>query len=170
YFVYRLNAYHVFPVLSLRPSLFQWSRVRELIGFSVYISIIDWSTKLNYAIDAIIIGAYMSTAAITVWTVPQRLAQTLLRPTNQLNGVLLPVVVDSDTGQKPERLRAIFIEGTRLSLASVVPLAAALVLLARPLIHSWLGPQFDSSVIIAQLLSAVVAIRVGSATATTLLT
>ena len=31
---------------------------RELTSFSVYVSIIDWSNKLNYSIDAIIIGAY----------------------------------------------------------------------------------------------------------------
>ena len=169
YFAYRLNAYRVFPALSLRPSLFQWSRVRELTGFSIYISIIDWSNKLNYSIDAIIIGAFLSSAAVTLWTVPQRLAEVLQRLTNQLNGVLLPVVVDSDAGQKPERLRAILIEGTRLSLASVAPLAAAMVLLARPLIHACVGPEFDASIAVAQLLIGVVAIRVGSATATTLL-
>ena len=127
YLVYRLNAYRVFPALSLRPSLFQWSRVRELTGFSLYVSIIDWSNKLNYSIDAVIIGAYLCAAAVTLWTVPQRLAEILQRLTNQLNGVLFPVVVDSDAGQKPERLRAIFIQGTRLSLVSVVPLGAALV-------------------------------------------
>src|SRR5206468_10561619 len=93
---YRSNAYRVFPALSLRPSLFQWSRVRELTGFSIYVSIIDWSNKLNYSVDAIIIGAFLSTAAVTLWTVPQRLAEVLQRLTNQLNGVLLPVVVDSD--------------------------------------------------------------------------
>jgi len=169
YAAYRSNAYRVFPALSLRPSLFQWSRVRELTGFSIYVSIIDWSNKLNYSIDAIIIGAFLSTAAVTLWTVPQRLAEVLQRLTNQLNGVLLPVVVDSDAGQKPERLRAILIEGTRLSLASVAPLAAAMVLLARPLIHAWVGPEFDASIAVAQLLIGVVAIRVGSATATTLL-
>src|SRR5262249_27258894 len=68
FFVYRLNAYHVFPALSIRPSLFLWSRVRELTSFSVYIAIIDWANKLNYSIDAIIIGAYLSTAALTLWT------------------------------------------------------------------------------------------------------
>jgi O-antigen/teichoic acid export membrane protein len=83
--------------------------------------------------------------------------------------VLFPVVVDSDSGEKPERLRTIFIQGTRLSLASVVPLAAALVLLARPLIHAWVGPRFEDSVLVAQILVAVVAVRVGNATATTLL-
>jgi O-antigen/teichoic acid export membrane protein len=169
YFVYRLNAYHIFPALSIRPSLFLWSRVRELTSFSVYVSIIDWSNKLNYSIDAIVIGAYMSTAAVTLWTVPQRLAEMLQRMTNQLNGVLLPVVVDSDSAERPERLRAIFIQGTRLSLVSVVPVAAALVMLAEPLIHAWVGPRFQESVLVTQILVGVVAIRVGNATATTLL-
>jgi O-antigen/teichoic acid export membrane protein len=169
YFVYRLNAYAVFPALRIRPSHFKWSRVRELTSFSVYVSIIDWSNKLNYSIDAIVIGAFVSSAAVALWTVPQRLAEMLQRLTNQLNGVLFPVVVDSDAGNKPERLRAIFVQGTRLSLVSVVPLAAALALLADPLIRAWVGPKFIESIIVVQILTCVVAIRVGNATATTVL-
>jgi O-antigen/teichoic acid export membrane protein len=169
YFLYRANAYRVFPALRVQPSRFQWSRVRELTSFSVYVSIIDWSNKLNYSIDAIIIGAYISSAAVALWTVPQRLAEMLQRLTNQLNGVLFPVVVDSDAGNRPERLRAIFLQGTRLSLVSVVPLAAAMTMLADPLIRAWVGPKFLESIFVAQLLILVVAIRVGNATATTVL-
>jgi O-antigen/teichoic acid export membrane protein len=169
YWIYRLNAYQVFPALRIQPSRFQWSRVRELTSFSVYVSIIDWSNKLNYSIDAIVIGAYVSSAAVALWTVPQRLAELLQRLTNQLNGVLFPVVVDSDAGGKPERLRAIFVQGTRLSLVSVVPLAAAFALLAEPLIRAWVGPKFVETTVVTQILIAVVAIRVGNATATTVL-
>ena len=169
YLVYRLNAYQVFPALSIRPSLFLWTRVRELTSFSVYVSVIDWSNKLNYSIDAIVIGAFLSSSAVALWTVPQRLAEMLQRLTNQLNGVLFPVIVDSDAGAKPERLRLIFLEATRLSLASVMPLAAALVILARPLILSWVGPRFESSIVVTQILIVVVAIRVGNSTATAVL-
>jgi O-antigen/teichoic acid export membrane protein len=169
YFLYRLNAYQVFPLLHVRPSLFLWSRVRELTSFSVYISIIDWANKLNYSIDAVVIGAFLSPAAVAIWTVPQRLGEMVQRLTNQLNGVLFPVVVDSDAGEKPERLRAILIQGTRLSLVSVVPLASSLVLLARPLIQSWVGPAFEESIVISQILVLVSAVRVGNSTATTVL-
>jgi O-antigen/teichoic acid export membrane protein len=169
YAAYRLNAYHVFPSLSLSPTLFLWSRVRELTSFSVYVAIIDWSNKLNYSIDAVIIGAYLGPAAVALWTVPQRLAEMLQRLTNQFNGVIFPVIVDSDAGQKSERLRTIFIQGTRLSLVTVVPLAGALFLLADPLIRSWVGPRFIDSIVVAQILICVVAIRVGNATATTVL-
>jgi O-antigen/teichoic acid export membrane protein len=169
YLLYRQNAYRVFPALSLRPSRFRVARLKELTGFSVYVSVIDWSNKLNYSIDALIIGAYLSPAAVALWSVPQRIAEFLQRLTNQLNGVLFPVIVDTDAAARPNHLRAIFIQGTRLSLFSVVPLAAALFMLARPLIHAWVGPQFDASVPIVQILVAVIAIRVGTATATTLL-
>jgi len=43
-----------------------------------------------------VIGAFISSAAVALWTVPQRLAEMLQRLTNQLNGVLFPVVVDTD--------------------------------------------------------------------------
>ena len=169
YFVYRLNAYHVFPALSLRPSLFLWSRVRELTSFSVYIAIIDWANKLNYSIDAVVIGAFLSASAVTLWTVPQRLAEMLQRLTNQFNGVLFPVVVDSDAGQKAARLRALFVQGTRLSLVTVMPLAGSLFFLMGPLIQAWVGPKFAESIPVAQILIVVVAVRVGNASATTVL-
>lgn len=169
YIVYRLNAYWVFPALSVRLSLFRWARFRELTSFSLYVAMIDWANRLNYSLDALVIGAYLSPVAVAVWTVPQRIAEALQRLTNQLNSVLFPVVVDSDATQRIERLRAIFIHGTRLSLVSVVPLTAALMLLARPLIETWVGPKFEDSILVTQILVAVVAIRVGCATATTVL-
>jgi len=93
----------------------------------------------------------------------------LQRLTNQLNGVLFPVIVDSDTGDRQDRLRAIFVRGTQLSLVAVVPLAASLIMLVRPLIHAWLGPRFSDSIVVAQVLIITVAIRVGTSTANTLL-
>ena len=69
--------------------------------FSVYIAIIDWAGRLNYSADAIVIGVFMSSAAVAIWTVPQRIAEALQRLTNPIDGVLFPVVVDSDAGSKP---------------------------------------------------------------------
>jgi O-antigen/teichoic acid export membrane protein len=50
-----------------------------------------------------------------------------------------------------------------------MPLAGAMVLLMDPLVHAWVGPKFAESIVVAQILIAVVAIRVGCATATTVL-
>ena len=141
YFVYRMNAYRIFPELRIRPSLFRRGRLREVTGFSVYSSIIDWANKLNYQLDELVIGAFMGPAAVAVWAPAERIISGTQRLTNQLNGVLFPVIVDSDASQQNDRLQQILLQGTRLSLAMVVPIAAALILLADPLIHAWLGER-----------------------------
>ncbi len=169
YFIYALNAYRVFPALRIRPQYFQRDRLREITGFSVFILIIDLANKLNYSTDAIVIGAFMGTSAVAIWAVAQRLIEIVQRLTDQLNAVLFPVVVDSSTVQRADRLQKILVQGTRLSLAMVVPLATVLGLLARPLIMVWVGPQFSESVNVLYILSVVVAVRVGNATSSVIL-
>jgi O-antigen/teichoic acid export membrane protein len=172
YFMYRLNAFRIYPPLRISWSLFRRSRLREVTGFSIYSSIIDWANKLNYQVDEIIIGIFMGPAAVGVWAVGERIISATQRLTNQLNGVLFPVVVDSDTTRQKERLQQILLQGTRLSLAMVVPIAAVLVLLADPIVRAWLGSKAEAmlgAVPVIQILAVAVAIRVGNATGTTIL-
>jgi O-antigen/teichoic acid export membrane protein len=169
YWVYRANAYRVFPALDLSPANVRRSRLREVTSFSVFMLLIDWANKLNYSIDAIVIGIILGTAAVAVWSVGQRLAETTQRLTNQLNDILFPNVVDHSASSRTDRLQSLFLVGTRLSLATVVPIGVALILMGEPLIRAWVGPDFHGSVIVVQLLALTVIIRVGVATAGTLL-
>ena len=168
-FIYRRNAYWVFPLLSVRPTRFKAARLREVTGFSIYSAILNWSFKLNYMTDALIIGAFMSPAAVALWAVPRRVTQAVRSFTNQFNAVLMPVIVDSDTRGLAERMRTIFVHGTRLSLFGVVPGAAALFLLADPLLPAYMGPDFAASVPVAQILAVLTAFRVGNSTANVVL-
>jgi O-antigen/teichoic acid export membrane protein len=167
--VYRANAYRVFPGLRIRASLFRRERLREVTGFSIHMAVIDWANKLNYSVDALVIGAFVNTAAVAVWAIAQRLAEFAQRLANQLNDILFPAVVENDTAARLQRLQRIFIDGTKLSLATVVPLSGSMLLLAHPLVAAWVGEEFAASASILQILSIVVIIRVGNATGMTLL-
>jgi O-antigen/teichoic acid export membrane protein len=131
--------------------------------------LIDCANKMNYSVDALVIGAFLSTSAVAVWTVGQRVAEVTQRLTNQLNDVLFPTVVDNSAAARTNRLQAIFIQGTRLSLGTVIPLGGATMLMAGPLVQAWVGSQFSASVLVLRLLSLAVIIRVGNATAGTVL-
>jgi len=61
------------------------------------------------------------------------------------------------------------VQATRLSLGTVIPLAGSIILMAGPLVRAWVGPDFAGSVLVLRLLSLVVVVRVGSATASTVL-
>jgi O-antigen/teichoic acid export membrane protein len=169
YIAYALNAYRVFPGLRIRLSHFRRERLREVTGFSVFILIIDLANKLNYSTDAVVVGVFLGTSAVAIWAVAQRLIEIVQRITDQLNAALFPVVVDNSTVQRVDRLQQILIQGTRLSLGMVVPLATVLGLTARPLVLLWVGPQFADSVNVIYILSIVVALRVGNATSAVIL-
>lgn len=163
------NAYRVFPGLHVRPSLFRRARLREVTGFSIYMLVLDWSAKLNYSSDTLIIGAMLNTTAVAVWTVAQRLSQAAQQLTGQLNDALFPIVVDSDAGQRRDRLQMVLIQGSKLSLALAAPLCVGLIMLAEPLIHRWVGPDFSGSILPTQILVAVVLVRVSTASANLIL-
>ncbi|HUE83080.1 MAG TPA: oligosaccharide flippase family protein [Pyrinomonadaceae bacterium] len=169
YIAYALNAYRVFPALRIRLKYFRRERLREVTGLSIFFLIIDIANKLNYSTDTIVIGAFLGTSAVVIWAVAQRLIEIVQRITDQLNSVLFPVVVDSTTVERFDRLQKILIQGTRLSLAMVVPLATVLGLTARPLVMVWVGPEFSASVDVIYILSVVVALRVGNATSAVIL-
>jgi O-antigen/teichoic acid export membrane protein len=172
YFVYRRNAYRVFPPLRIRPSLFRRERLKEVTGFSIYASIIDWANKLNYQMDQVVIGVFLGSPAVAVWAPAERIISGVQRLTNQVNGVLFPTVVDSDASQQQHRLQEILLQGTRLSLVMVVPIAAALFMLADPLVKAWLGSNYEhvaGCVPIIQILAVAVVVRVGNSTGNTLL-
>lgn len=174
YWAYRANAYAVFPQLRLRLRSFRRARLKEVTAFSVHLLLIDWANKVNFALDAVVIGAFLNTGAVALWAVSQRLAETTLRLTNQLNDVLFPNVVDHDTSRRVHRLQSVFLMGTRFSLATVVPLCIVLLLLGRALLQAWVGPSFtadelDQAALVLQVLAVTVFFRIGNATASTVL-
>ncbi len=169
YIAYRLNAYRVFPLLRIRLTLFRKSRLRELTGFGAWMMVQAAACKVNYGSDPVVIGAFLSTGSVAVWTVAQRLADAVLQVTNQLNYVLFPIVVGADTSQRNDRLAEVLVQGTRLSLATILPVAGSLALLADSVVVGWTGQRYAAAGIIVKILALVVLVRVGSWTANTVL-
>jgi O-antigen/teichoic acid export membrane protein len=167
--VYRLNAYRVYPGLSINWKLFSLNRLREISGFSVFMLVLDGAYKLNYSTDVLVIGAFIGAPAVALWAPAQRLSEMTLRLSNQLSEALFPIVVDCEAAQRAARLRTVFVQGTRLSLATVVPIAGGLALLAHPLLTAWISPSFVQIATIVQILAVVVIVRVGSSTASIVL-
>lgn len=166
---YRRSAYTAFPLLRIRWAHVRKARLREVTAFSAFLFIIDIANKVSYTADTVVIGAFMSTAAVSVYSVGQRLAVAVGRLTRVLSEKLFPTIVDTATLDQHARLRLLFVQGTRLSLAMVIPLSSFIALLAHPLVMAWVGPRFSGSVPILQILALVVAIKVGTMTSQSVL-
>jgi O-antigen/teichoic acid export membrane protein len=167
-FAYRAVAYHTFPGLQVRPAHVRLDRLKELTGFSVYMLLLDVGWKVSFSSPPVIIGAILGSAAVASWTVAERLGQAALRMTNQMNDALFAVIVDSEA-RRADRLRTILVQGTRMSLASVIPVGGGMALLAHPVVMAFVGAQFTDAVAAVQALAFMVIVRGGFATSLTML-
>jgi O-antigen/teichoic acid export membrane protein len=143
-----------------------------MTAFSIYSALIDWGNRLNYSLDQMVVGAFMGPAYVAVWAVAERIISGTQLFTNQLNGVLFPVVVDSDALQQQHRLQRLLVEGTKFSLALVLPIAAILLTISNGLIYAWVGHKAQNlmaSVAVVQILAVAVSLRVGNACGTVIL-
>ena len=159
YWVYRHNAHKVFPELRIRLEYFHRERLRELTGFSMYFAVIDWSVRLTFMTDTFILGIFMNTAVVGMYSVAQRLVDALLRMTLQIHTFLFPAIVHTAAEGSLERQRDLMVKATRFQLAIAVALAGTTAAVADVVIEAWVGPKFQASAAALQLLSALVVIR-----------
>jgi O-antigen/teichoic acid export membrane protein len=159
YYLYRRNARRAFPQLALRFRSFKRERLQEVTGFSIYLAIIDWSSRLNYAVDSFTIGIFLNTAAVGVYSVGLRLSEALFRITNQLQVFLFPVVVHRAVEGRVDDKRQLLVRATRFQLAIAIALCGSVAAGADVLIRTWIGPGFDNGVVSAQLLCGIVILR-----------
>ncbi len=159
YWIYRRNAYAVFPQLQIRLDLFRRDRLRELTGFSAYMAVIDWSAKLTYTTDTFILGVFLNTTAVAMYAVAQRLSEALLRMTNQLHTFLFPAIVHRSVEGEAESQRRILVTATRFQMAVAAALCGVVAADSDVLIRAWVGPGFETAAVVLQVLAFVVAVR-----------
>ncbi len=170
YGAYALNAFRVQPGLRVSPRLASWARLKEVGAFSAYLLVLDWAHKVNYSLDTLVIGMALGPRAVAAFTPAARVAQGLRDLTGQFHGVLFPAVVDLGTRGQRDRLAALCLEGTRLSVALAVALGLGVVVLAEPLLVAWVGPALAGGASVLRALAVATIARVGQATGATILT
>ena len=168
-FAYRHTAFRAFPLLSVRWGHVRRARLREVTGFSAYLLVIDVAQKIHVTADTMVIGAFLGTGPIAVWAIAARLVASVQRISQGMGRFVFAPIVDGATRGRADRLERLLVQGTRLSLAMVIPMALLLALLADDLVTVWVGDRFAASVPILRVLAVVAVIRIGTSTAFSLL-
>jgi O-antigen/teichoic acid export membrane protein len=145
--------------MQLRLAYFRPSRLRDLTGFSVYLAVIDWSSKLAYATDNVVVGRMLGTSAVGVFAVGSRLTEQMFKVTNQLHTLLFPAVVHRATIGEAGGQQTLMIKATRFQLAVAIAVASAVAADGDVLIHAFFGPGFSACGVVLLVLSCVVILR-----------
>jgi O-antigen/teichoic acid export membrane protein len=146
YVAYAWTARVAFPEMSLKPSMFSRSLVREVTSLSVYFFMVDIAIQVGMNLDNVVIGAFIGTSAVAVYSVAMRLADYQRQLAGQFNALLFPVIVRLGSTGRSEALREMLVQSTMLALAMIVGVTICMLGFAAPLIELWMGPGFEQSV------------------------
>jgi O-antigen/teichoic acid export membrane protein len=122
--------------------------LRQVANYGSVTFMIIVAGRLRFKTDAVIIGSFLSAAAITHFSIGARLVDYAGEVVSSLAQIFTPMSSHFHaTGDYPQ-LRKIFISGNRACALVMFPMTVALVVMGKSVIEAWVGPRYVSSYII----------------------
>lgn len=147
-------SYAIRPFMP-RPSL---SGARELWSFSVWLTLGQIVNTLNWKLDHLLIGRLLSTSALGVYTVGDKLAGM---PTQETTGPIQQALFPGlrTVADAPERLRRAYQRAQALISFVALPAGFACAALSPLLVQLVLGDKWADAVPVVQVLACVFALQ-----------
>jgi O-antigen/teichoic acid export membrane protein len=128
------------------------STFRQMLQYSLlsFLSIVAF--RLRFQTDAVLIGAMLSSSAITYFSIGSKLLNYSFLVMAGLGQIFVPMSSQFDAAGDKERLRKLFVLGNQACALTVFPIGAVLVMLGKPIIDVWVGSRYESSYLILLIL------------------
>jgi O-antigen/teichoic acid export membrane protein len=115
---------------------------RRMANYSAVTFMILISWRLRFKTDAVVIGTFLSSAAITYFYAGSRLVDYAGEVVSSLAQIFVPMSSQSDAAGDTERLRKIFIAGNRACAFVIFPITAMFIVLGKSMIEAWVGKKY----------------------------
>jgi PST family polysaccharide transporter len=149
-----LISYTVLPFLP-RPS---FRHSKDLMSFSIWLTLQQLFNTINWRFDQLLVGGFLSRAALGFYTVGDNLAVMPTRETTApLNNTLFPAFARIRDDRA--RLAAAYQSAQVLITAIALPAGVGMALVADPLVRLAMGEKWRSAVFVVQCLASVYALQ-----------
>lgn len=136
---------------SFRPRASLGRRhLSDLLKFGGVLTLVDIGATLIYNLDYIFVGRILGTTALGLYTIGFRLPELVIL---NLANVAADVLFPAFSSVTPERLIEAYLVGLRYLAMAIVPVASALVVLARPVTLVAFGPHWIPSVDVMRVIT-----------------
>ncbi len=134
--------FRIYPQLKVvfgRPAS---ATLKKLWTYSFYAFLINVAVQLTYYTDNIVVGAFLSPAAVTLYAIGGLLIGYVRQIVSSMTTTFTPLASTFEAEGNHENLRRLLIHGTRAALLVSLPIEVALFFRGHTFIRLWMGPQF----------------------------
>ena len=141
-FVQILIALRLYPQLKIffrRPGR---ETLQKLWRYSIYVFLVNIATQLVYYTDNVVVGAFLTTAAVTYYAIGGSLINYGRGIVSSMTTTFAPLASTFEAEGSADQMRRLLIHGTRAALVVALPIYVALFLRGSTFIRLWMGPQY----------------------------
>jgi O-antigen/teichoic acid export membrane protein len=131
-----------FVRLRLGPRYVSRASLRRIATYSGTTFVIIVAQRLRFNSDALVIGTFVSAAAITFFTIGSRLVEYASELVSSLAQIFVPMSTQSQATGDIDGLRKIVIVGNRGCAFIIFPIAVVLTVLGKSVIEVWVGSKY----------------------------
>lgn len=126
--------------------------VRKIGSFSGYAFLSKIAGSIAANTDRLVIGALISSAAVTLYTVPFMLVSKLMNISYRLSMIMFPVASEMGSTGQSEELKKIYIVLSRHIFFLNIALTTILCLFSKQILQLWMGNDFAQKTYIILIL------------------
>ena len=119
--------------------------LRQVANYGSVTFMIIVAGRLRFKTDAVIIGTFLSAAAITHFSIGARLVDYAGEVVSSLAQIFTPMSSHFHATGDYNQLRKIFLSGNRACALVMLPMTVALVVMGKSVIEAWVGQRYVSS-------------------------
>ena len=141
---------------GVKPAAPARTAFAKVLDFSWAVFVLQLAVQLIYHhTDRLLLGLFLGVVSVTLYEGPARLVALVVQLVGLSNSALMPFASQLDATGRSGTLSALLLRGSRYVTAFIAPIATMIVVLARPLLTTWLGPEFAVAVVPTMLLVGV---------------
>ena len=126
--------------------------LRQVASYGSVTFMIIVAARLRFKTDAVIIGTFLSAAAITHFSIGARLVDYAGEVVSSLAQIFTPMSSQFHATGDYDQLRKIFVSGNRACALVMFPMTVALVVMGKSVIEAWMGARYVSTSYIVLLI------------------
>lgn len=157
--------------LTVRLSLrnIEGKTFRVMARYGVFAFAILAAEKFRFQSDAMVIGAFLSSTAITSFSIGSKLVEYSSYAVRGMSQIFAPMSSQFHAVGDMVRLRQTFVAGNRACAFIIFPLCVTLLILGKPIIEAWVGAKYLASYSVLAVLIVPRSIYLAQSTSTRIL-
>lgn len=136
-------ARRLYPELQMKLNKPKTETLKKIWSYSSYVFLTSVAVLLVYQTDNLIVGAFISTTAVTFYAIANSLCRYVTQVVGSMANTFMPAASTYDAAGDAAGLLMLYKNGTRATLMVSLPVMITLILRGPAFIGLWMGPQYS---------------------------